>query len=493
MVNASRLLGLLNLLFFSQPLWALQLTLESPRVVYGKMFFVRISSDQAQADFNRLDLSPLAKDFVIGERGELQRDDKGTRYVDLRVYARHTGELQIPALSLQGQTSSALNIVVHDALEKADHRPLRVDYSWSDGGDQSQGIWQRQQQVLQARLYTPNGQARIEVDRPQQAGLDGADVTYTLTESDTPGLYVFQVRWSLRAQQPGEFAWQFPPLKYFGRGGASFRFYPPLLQRRIKALPMYLPADTPVGDPGIRIVDQPGPLLFSERLYFVRLTMNDSADTRVLLDRIRDQLRSNKWFEYLPVQAVSHLENSGVHYLLPFLAHGTGVAQPTRLRVQYFDADQGKLVTRYIEPGRHLVIAPWQVYLLTISMLYLAFRYSPVIWRWMKRYYRRACAYRQTLHELRCAKRPIQVKQALMHVAEAEHGKFNLTLERWLREWQAGESDARLTDAVNRLQAQLYARYQRDDLQAIAAVLIESVQRRKPLFAGLLSRFELTD
>lgn len=80
-----------------------------------------------------------------------------------------------------------------------------------------------------------------------------------------------------------------------------------------------------------------------------------------------------------------------------------------------------------------------------------------------------------------------------MHVAEAEHGKFNLTLERWLREWQAGESDARLTDAVNRLQAQLYARYQRDDLQAIAAVLIESVQRRKPLFAGLLSRFELTD
>lgn len=105
-----------------------------------------------------------------------------------------------------------------------------------------------QQLTIHVRLVTADPRARVEID-PLEVTTGVVSQVVAAWRDTLPdnGGVVHQLGWSLHLSAPGHHVLELPPVRYLLFGQTPYRFYLPLLDIQMDALPDYVPLTVPVG------------------------------------------------------------------------------------------------------------------------------------------------------------------------------------------------------------------------------------------------------
>ena len=226
----------------------LQLDFDKRQVEWGKPLRGQVIY-RGSAATDGIDLAPWQAQFHL-ETGysEGWKDETGAmvRRESVRLYARAPGDQQLPALTHAGTRSQPLDVQV--LPPRPEVRDIQLSRVVS-----AERISAGQQLTIRVRLVTVDPRARVEID-PLEATTGAVSQLLAARRDTLPddGGVVHQLGWSLHLSAPGHHVLELPPVRYLLFGQTLYKFYLPLLDIQVDALPDYVPLTVPVGGVALR-------------------------------------------------------------------------------------------------------------------------------------------------------------------------------------------------------------------------------------------------
>lgn len=416
----------------------LSVATDTNQVEYGRGFSVYLRSDTT-ALLERLNLAPLDADFVVHRRGDIIRGDPSHLSVRLRLYPRKAGPQVIPALAVDGTTTDPIKINVAPAIDPKDKSVVNVSYELN-----RQSVWLKQPITVVARIETRADIVDISAPAFDDRGFRSFILPLerkTITAGGKSRT-VHRLGWILYPLVTGSRELQLPAIQYRRDGVITHRFFPPRYKITVKALPSYVPATMPVGRVEIKTGE------FEKRLY-LRNNL-ESLSIRVTADGLPgqyvsyllEQLKSTESVSLYPTEmhTVQHLNparmTNRLDYRVPFVPTRSGWMKFPTLRLQYFNPESGKIVTKQHDLGTAFSVPRWLVWLtvtLLVFPIVVLLRYSLAR---LAQYWLRLRNYQAALLLLKNAKTLTDLRLALSAIARAESWPDNITVGRWLKLWR---------------------------------------------------------
>lgn len=461
----------------------LSVATDTNQVQYGRAFSVYLRSDNA-ALLERLDLAPVDADFVIHRRGDIIRSgDSGRLSMRLRVYPRKPGPQTIPALAVDGATTDPIKINVAPAIDPTDQSVVNVSYELN-----RQSMWLKQAITVVARVETRADIVDISAPAFDDSGFRSFLLPLERKTITTNGKSrtVHRLGWTLYPLVSGSRELQLPAIQYRRDGVVTHRFFPPRYKINVKALPSYVPVTMPVG----RIEIESGEI--EKRLY---LKSNlESLSFRVTADGLPgqyvsyllEQLKSTDTVTLYPAEmrTVRDLNpvrlSNRLDYRVPFVPKRAGRLKFPTLRLQYFDPESGKIVTKQRSVGTAFAVPQWLVWLTATLLAFptvVLLRYALA---WLTGYWHRLRNYHVALLTLKNATTPADLRSALSAIAHAESWPDNITVSHWLNLWHDRFPAMTAPDqSLLKLQECIYGR-RKVDPNDIRTDLLDACYQRMP-------------
>ncbi|ACL71157.1 hypothetical protein Tgr7_0053 [Thioalkalivibrio sulfidiphilus HL-EbGr7] len=222
----------------------LQVLPETTRLELGEPLILRLRAEHSAGDLFALDLSALDRDFdwrwEQRSRGSRGPDRVWARQeLQLRLYARRSGELALPALALLDARSPPLTVQVQ--------APRRLGLALRAGLEHDMPFLR---EPVLAWLEIDTDHDQFELREPPRI-LSRAVHVEALGRSRerlADGRYRLRYQWLLTPLYPGELALPLDWLAVhdFQRQGVQLRYLAPGLRAQVRELPAYLPVDLPL-------------------------------------------------------------------------------------------------------------------------------------------------------------------------------------------------------------------------------------------------------
>jgi len=410
-----------------------QVELSKSTVEYGKSVNLIISSRTLQPSLQTIDLSALKKEFFISTRKNPHTDTHRQQW-NIQLYPRRTGNLIIPALTYSGNTSAIQRLTSKSAVDPDTGNTLSLESSIS-----SRNPWVNQQVLINIIITTKN--KYIVVEKATSNLATGQLLSLSTQKHQASNIVQHKTGWAYFPIKSGKQLIELPPLLYKSDGVITHRFYLPLQQLTIQALPLYVPDNFPIGK--LSIHAEATPLFFlSNTLQNRRITLKARGISKQQLPRIQNYFRSQAGLLLYPptVSLKQSSDHSGLTSLasleIPFKASSTGIYRLDDIRLQYFEPVSGRIQTLSYHWPKMFFINPWLLAFIVIFLLLAIGYYFIILFRFLKQVYIKRTALKIARHDLLNAKTPEEIKSAIILISQAENGISNTTLQRWKKNKQ---------------------------------------------------------
>ncbi|TDY02816.1 BatD family protein [Thiohalophilus thiocyanatoxydans] len=436
----------------------LTVSVDRHTVEYGKSVVLTVRSTEPDTDPGAISLAALEPDFAIEPIRGRSATETDTPMRQWRLYPRRPGELIIPAPD-NAARRDPVRLNVTPAVDPRDGQPIRVTREIS-GTD----VWLRQAVHLTMTLETASPIIILERETPAHDALAIHELATTERPVDPQQQrYRHTTGWVAHPLRQGEQRLQLPPLRYVRDGVTTHRFYPPVLQLAVRPLPPYLSPQMPIGTLSLQI-DRPDRFVFTDELHDLKVTLQGRGIRRQDMPQLERQLASSADITLYPAQqAYQQKTDAGrligqSDYAIPFSIKQSGRITLPDLRLDYFDPNTGRIVSRQVAGQAVYAMNRWLFYLLIgigLVVLGISIRKSlPPL----TRHLRRLKGYTRVIGLLPMADSDERVVQLLREVALGEGWPANLTLAQWLQYWQNHyRPDTRLDRAIEALILKRYA------------------------------------
>jgi len=435
-------------------------TLDTHQVEYGKSVELTLETTRTSPSLDKVSLNGLEKNFVVETGYSAGRDTNvGGQHREVRLYPRHSGSLAIPALHFQELTSQPLTLQVSQAIDHKTNTPIRI-MNHID----SQDVWFKQAIKLTMEFETSapvivleSEPARIDTIQILQSPVDHRPADNGSNNS------LHRIGWILYPTRVGSHQLQLPAIRYIRDGVTTHRFYPPPLKLKVRPLPRYVPTTMPVGNVTLDMRLPDKWFVQAGKLQYLSVLLRGEGIRKQDLPSLEQQFKSTDTIKYYPASTNDKvlLDFSGLtsirEYRIPFVTQTSNVIHPSALRIQYFDPDSGRIVTRQEFPGSVISINRWWVFAGLVLLLAGLWRLYWYLMPKLKTLWLRYQNYLSALATLEQAKSTDAIKAAIQKIAGAESWPTNLTFTAWFKHWRLrhGEDDD-LHKVIEHLQQHRY-------------------------------------
>jgi len=315
----------------------------------GESFVLTLSSDNTLEDYAKLDLTPLKSQFYIDD--SLQNRER----VRLRLTPLQPGLVTIPPLQSGGiQTAEqTLDVSPNPQLNIKWQTPKlnAMQGEWA--------VWQVQVELADAALPL---QMIEPIDTKTQASIQ--PVEQTIRESKRSEFV--QV---VQLDQPSLVQVNAPIIQVTNRQGSRWIFSTAPVHVQVRALPVYLPANMPVGQFSLQ----------TERPFWLRSGHLHNAHYSLsginanLLPDLREQLAVLEAENLTPkIGFSSALKQPGLvqqgFYEQAFRPNRLGFGQYPEMRIPFWDVELQKLNQLYL-PAQNYLVLPSAIYWLFYGLV----------------------------------------------------------------------------------------------------------------------------
>lgn len=428
----------------------LQARVESTRAVLGEPVRFTVELHRDTPSLAELQLDALRHDFLVQDvsydtRSQIGSGSGSVQRLVAALYPLHTGELRIPELHLHTWRSDPIGIFVQ--------APAAGDGPRVISGTDPFTVWERQPTFVWLDIEDAATAAEIEVGLPMGQALHARALPPTdrMEQHSGRAVAVRRYAWAVSALRGGIQHVHFPMVKIRmpRRGGAVVLRYPPApVAIQARALPVYIPVQTPVGTLKLATT-LPDTEIWTGQSYNWRVRISGRGlSLQGIKSLLAPQLVDTAAFRFYP-PSYRWLDTAGAHppgrdesgrgalvqtleVLIPFVAQQAGsLAMPT-LVLPYVDSSTGRMASvelaNTVEVSRLWMHRTWRT-VQGIVLLTAMF----VLWRLVRLHYLRRRLHRQLRSELEQADDVFSIKAALLKYGQSMSHRRILTLGQWQR------------------------------------------------------------
>lgn len=446
-----RLFSVLLLLLLSDYVAAqpqLKLILDSSEVQLGRSINAELYAIGSRQKISTINLTPLQNDFAfsIEETAEAIDDPRwpkqAVQMLQLKLYPRKTGNLSIPALSLDDLKNKPQTILVHKPIKKSRSGNSNIERTLTVSSTQP---WERQQTIIDVTI--PIADAFVS-PQTEELKIPGFEVFKLPTKTDISNhagkkYAALHLRWALFPLVAGQYRVDLPAIQLRKSGRIIGTHYFPLQQLTVKALPPYIPPTLPVGKITIASALSSQSLLFPNDLNFWDVTLQGYGVPPNWMPPVLRQIQANSDIDFLPSHAQQQrssnnrgLQITTTHHI-PFKAKANGRLGLPDLRVQYFDPASGKIVTLRHQPQDALVFGLSSRIFFGVGFFLMSLWLTNIFYRKLSTIWSRAQLRKMAFSKLRAANNATEIRHALQMLSNAEGWSKNMTLRDWARCWRS--------------------------------------------------------
>lgn len=457
-------------------------SVDRQQIEFGKSLILTLSSKQSGVILESVDLELLHDQFVIEPLNHRLVDKNGMQQRQWRLYPRQPGRLTIPALRAGYVESDPLSIEVTSAIDPRDRQPVDVTFSVS-----SESVRLREAVYIHMTLETGSPIVVLEQAPVMQEGLtiEKMQSRHTPSGNDRQR-YRHHTGWVVIPRRDGKTRLQLPAVQFVRDGITTHRFYPPRLELDVRSLPHYLPPGIPVGRLSMHIPDTYW-FVFTSELEYLTLNLTGHDMGQQDLPVLERQLASSEALSLYPVRRTVQQTTAGgnltsqADYEIPFRVNSIGHVTLPELRLDYFDPEQGKLLTQKVAGIEFYAINKTIFYLVAGGFLIGLWRLGNRIWPAIGKLVSRWRTYSRVLDDLPNTPSGNGLLMLLRDIAVAEGWSANITPSQWRQRWQQlHHEDRELDRAIEKLIRYCYAA-QPADITAIGNMIEQAIGRSMPI------------
>lgn len=346
---------------------------------FGEPVLVEIKAVDMPVSLSTMSLDKLKQDFNVFsissnvQSQKIKKRTVKTETMSLTLYPLRTGKLRLPALSLHGKQSRALDIIIGDSGRQTQQvifktaidttRPVvRQAFTlvleiYDDGSRQ----WSAPQELVATGLY----QRRLAETQREE---NSSGIRYT----------IHRYAWSMMPLRDGNLKISFPILDAF-KFGEQLRYPIAPVKTVAESVPAYLPVYVPIGKPEVILEPLPDELALNRPVNWV-LSVSGSGISAEGISKLLSALPSNDSIRFYPLEisADANLRATTATQLfrvtLPWVPLRTGKLTMPVINLPYYDPERG-IMQSVLLPGATVeVFDPlWQrVRYITLVLLLLA-------------------------------------------------------------------------------------------------------------------------
>jgi len=477
----------------------LETIVKNSTIELGKPVYIKIIAEELESNLSTLPLHALSENFVLASKDldtETLEQQKGQgvqsrhtatrrQTLSLKLFPRQTGELLIPAFSVENISSDVKLIKVVDATTRGD----QISFDWSLS---SSSAWQREQIMIFLTITTPEEYANIKLVKQ---AVDGIELTPLPVKREwikekNNGQSKITTGWSLLPLQSGNLNIDLPAVEYILSGVKRRTFYLPKIKLAIRPLPTYLPPTIPVGEVLIETAVRPNGMLSTDELAYWNLSIKSSSLTPYWLPPLLRQVKSDNHIQFYPANSKRSVHpgrtgaNGRVDHTIPFKPLKNGFTCLPDLKIQYFDPAIGKLETVRHKTDCSISSGTATRILLSLTLAAFVLFLSTIMFQyWLRRisYSRRR---QSVLALIRRASTEKDLLAGIRQLASVEGWPSNITLSEWLKHCQEKFiCDKRLEKVLQELSCHYYGSSEQVEFhdtpdsrfQTIQSVIVEQM------------------
>lgn len=411
-------------------------TVES--VELGKPFVLNVMTSLKTPSLARIDLSPLQKDFVIKEVGDVSySESQEVQMLRLRLYARDTGIFTIPELKFEGRSSYSFPVRIEKAIDPKTKKPVDIKFEFKHNSP-----WVRQQWILKVTITSADEIIILKTEQPDLENFRGTVIEQSSYHNVSDGKYLHKTGWVLFPGRAGTFDLDLPAIKYYRDGVNTHNFYPPRLTLNVKPLPAYIPGTVPVGKLSLRLDGPDNPFLIRGNLHSYKMEIVghgiQAVDMPVITMETDGQEQTLHYQSKKLAQQVfaHHRLDSRILYTFPFVSVKSGLITFSGIRLQYFDPDDGRLHAETFYPGTWFSLPYWLAILLLLSFVGLVFYIVRLLINWLAKKWRYLRICKSVISVISSTDDCADFKKALQVFAGAEGWLDNPSMLQIKRTWK---------------------------------------------------------
>jgi hypothetical protein len=385
-------------------------------------------------------------------------------------------------LSLEGIRSKQQTILVTPGLKHSRLGDLRIQRNIRISSSRP---WERQQVVIEVEIETVDAFASLASEDLTIAGFEVFSIPVSSEKimRNTVDYSVMRLGWVLFPLSSGQHRVDVPPVRYLNSGRVERTYYFPEQEINVQALPTYIPPTMPVGKITITSRLESDKLIQPGVLRYWNIVLTGEGVSTSWIPAVVRQIKSGNDIDILPIKTqrsnwVSRDRLLGqVTHQVPFKATVNGRLDLPKLRFQYFDPTNGRIMTDTHQA--HSVLALGMVTRFVIAGLGILSLFWPGQY-----FYRRYSLFRQrrrlrqrAVTAIKEANTLVELRMTLKLLAEAEGWPVNMTLGNFTQHWCANFGIRYdFNELINRLSLGCYSKEPEFDLEVSRAALLAQVQ-----------------
>lgn len=426
----------------------LLLIIEKSRVEFGQFSKAELYGINLDRKLSDIDLHELEENFgvVIDETVEQVDDDrwpgKIVQLIELRLYPRQTGKIDIPALQFAKSRSDPQSLMVVPEIgeiEIADSN-MNINIKMS-----SSRPWQRELVTALVEINTTESFVTLQADALVLEGFDVFPIAPKSEKIVSNGTtyYKLSIGWALFPLLEGDYNIELPAIEFRQFSQTIRSYFLPKQALTVRRLPAYIPPTMPVGKIILLSDLTSDKILYPNRLSSFNIRVKGEGVSPRWVPSLRSQLSSSSQLTFYTIKtertstASRDSVRTTVTHHIPFKAVHSGRTQLATLQTQYFDPVSAKIVNvEHRTLPVYVLALAWRVLFFVFALLLLATAIRKIYLQSIRWYTRRALRLAAYI-ELQSANTPSEIRKALNEVSVSEGWSSNLTLTAWLDRWQS--------------------------------------------------------
>lgn len=438
-----------------------------------------------------IDLAILRENFGVNivETSEEVEDDRwpgqAVQSMQFQLFPRSVGSYVIPKLVFDGLSSSAKNISVVQGINKTRTGDTNI---YSKVRISSNSSWEREQVLVEVEIRTTDKYASLRSDELTIPGFEVYSLPTKNVKHNQNGINysILKISWALFPLVPGQHTVELPAIEYHKYGKKIRTYYLPKKELTVKALPTYIPPTMPVGKISISSQLRTKGLLYPDALYYWDISLTSFKTSPNWVPQVMSQISSNRDIQFFSKNTSQNLNTDHgrlshqVTHHIPFKPLTNGEINMPAIRLQYFDADSGKIVTTIHNPESIFILSfIWRIIIIilftTFSIVVAIFfhkKISSLI------QHKRLC--NATLIEIEEAKSFSDLRGTLHNISIMEGWSDNLTIRDWTLVCSSHiKNNHSMEKLTNKLSQACYSKNQSTELRVLRKNLLDYVRSKK--------------
>lgn len=447
------------------------------RPIRAELYGISLKTKITNIKLNHLNKNfGVVVDYTINDTSDKRWPNQPVQILKLKLYPRQTGSVLIPRLGYNNVRSQEKMIRITKG--KTGEPEIRLSANTP---------YERQQIIVLVTITSNNSTARLSIKKNIEInGFESATLPFKRLKKQN-GTYQLQIGWALTALKSGRLKLELPAIEYSINGVSRKQFYLSTKSIYIKPLPLYLPLTIPIGKVTIQSQLSHDGLLQSDSLFYWNIKLNGNLNNAYSLPPILRQIKSTGHIKILPItserslQATENSLISTVAHSIPFKALKSGFLKLPKIKLQYFDPDDGKIKILFHQNKRVFVLTFFWRSLLTVLMIsFLAYALNASYKTWQRfkfSKFKRQQAIRILQEDHDNIKK---VRESIRLLSEAEYWPKNSSMSQWGKYWvNKYQVNNDFESLINMLSACFYSKKTSCNTNELSLRLLELIQNRK--------------